>query len=62
MNYYAALDVSLRSIHSCVIDAKGSIQAAGQVPSEVEDVLDYLGSLDVEITSIGFEAGTLTRI
>jgi transposase len=61
MNYYAALDVSLRSIHICVINQQGEIKAEGQVPSEVEDLLAYLGALDVEITSIGFEAGTLTQ-
>ena len=61
MNYYAALDVSLRSIHICVMDEKGSINAEGQTPSEVEDVVDFLRGLDVEITSIGFEAGTLTQ-
>ena len=61
MNHYAALDVSLRSIHICVMDEKGSIKAEGQTPSEVEDVMDFLGSLDVEITSVGFEAGTLTQ-
>lgn len=61
MNYYAALDVSLRSIHICVIDQQGEVKAEGQVPSEVEDLLAYLGALDVEITSIGFEAGTLTQ-
>jgi transposase len=61
MNHYAALDVSLRSIHICVIDERGEIQAEGQVPAEVEDVLDYLACLDVEITRIGFEAGTLTQ-
>ena len=61
MNYYAALDVSLRSIHICVMDEKGSISAESQTSSEVEDVVDFLRSLDVEITSIGFEAGTLTQ-
>ena len=29
MNYYAALDISLRSVHLCVMDEKGEIQAAG---------------------------------
>ena len=61
MNYYAALDVSLRSIHICVMDEKGSIKAEGQTPSEVEDVMEFLGNLAVEITSVGFEAGTLTQ-
>ncbi len=29
MNYYAALDVSLRSVHLCVMDEAGEIQAEG---------------------------------
>jgi transposase len=61
MNYYSALDVSLRSIHICVMDEKGSIKAEGQTLSEVEDVIAFLRNLDVEITSVGFEAGTLTQ-
>ena len=61
MNHYAALDVSLRSIHICVMDEKGSIKSEGQTPSEVEDVMGFLGGLDVEITRVGFEAGTLTQ-
>jgi len=61
MNYYAGLDVSLRSIHICVIDEQGEIQAEGQVPSEVADVIAYLDGIGLEITSLGFEAGTLTQ-
>lgn len=61
MNYYAALDVSLRSIHICVMDEKGSIEAEGRTLSEVEDVIDFLKGVGAEITRIGFEAGTLTQ-
>ena len=61
MNHYAALDVSLRSIHICVMDENGSIKAEGQTPSEVEDIIEFINSLDVEVNSIGFEAGTLTQ-
>ena len=38
MNYYAALDVSLRSVHLCVMDEKGEIQAEGQTDSEPQDI------------------------
>ena len=30
MNYYAALDVSLRSVHLCIVDQNGEIQAEGR--------------------------------
>jgi len=61
MNYYAGLDVSLRSIHICVIDEQGEIKSEGQVPSEVEHVVAYLDSSGFEITRVGFEAGTLSQ-
>ncbi len=61
MNYYAALDVSLRSVNLCVIDDKGKIKAETKLDSEVEDIAGYLQDLDVEISSVGLEAGTLTQ-
>jgi transposase len=61
MTHYAALDVSLRSVHICVIDTDGKIKAETKLPSEVEDILAYLGSLGLEIAAVGFEAGTLTQ-
>ena len=61
MNYFAALDVSLRSVHLCVMDENGEIQAEGQVDSEPEDIDTFLRKLGLEITSVGLEAGTLTQ-
>jgi hypothetical protein len=61
MNYYAALDVSLRSVHLCVIDDDGEIQAEGQVDSETEAIDLFLRKLNLPITSVGLEAGTLTQ-
>jgi len=61
MNYYAALDVSLRSVHLWVIDTDGEIQAEGQVDSAAEAIDLFLRKLDLPITSIGLEAGTLTQ-
>ena len=61
MNYYAALDVSLRSVHLCVIDGDGEIQAEGQVDSEAKAIDVFLRKLGLEITSVGLEAGTLTQ-
>ena len=61
MTHYAALDVSLRSVHVCVIDTDGKIKAEAKLPSEVEDIRAYLDELGLEITAVGFEAGTLTQ-
>ena len=61
MNYYAALDVSLRSVNICVIDEQGEIKAETKLASEVEDIVGYLNDLDLNIISVGLEAGTLTQ-
>ncbi len=61
MNYYAALDVSLRSVNICIIDDQGKIKAEAKLDSEVEDIAGYLQSLDCPVSRIGLEAGTLTQ-
>jgi transposase len=61
MNYYAALDVSLRSVHLCVIDDEGVIQAETKLDSEVTDIIAYLDALGIEVSVVGLEAGTLAQ-
>jgi transposase len=61
MDYYAALDVSLRTVNLCVIDEQGKIKAEAKLASEVEDIVSYLRGLDYEVSSVGLEAGTLTQ-
>ncbi len=61
MTYYAALDVSLRSVNLCVIDDQGAIKAETKLASEVEDIACYLHGLDYIVSSVGLEAGTLTQ-
>jgi transposase len=61
MTYYAGLDVSLRSTHLCVIDEQGELLTEGKTDSEVGDIVAYLDELDVEISEVGLEAGTLTQ-
>ena len=61
MTYYAALDVSLRSVNICVINDEGEIKAETKLDSEVTDIIAYLDGLELEITSVGLEAGTLCQ-
>ncbi len=61
MTYYAALDVSLRSVAVCIIDDQGKYHFERKIPSEVEDIVQCLKAFDGEIDRIGFEAGMLTQ-
>ena len=61
MTYYAALDVSLRTVNLCVIDDEGQIKDEAKLASEVEDIVAHLQNLDCPVSSVGLEAGTLTQ-
>jgi transposase len=61
MTYYAALDVSLRSVAICIIDEGSSVCLERSVPSEVSDIAACLTGFDHKIETVGFEAGTLSQ-
>ena len=61
MTYYAGLDVSLRTVNICVIDGQGKFFAETKLASDVQDIISYLDDLDIEVESVGPEAGTLTQ-
>ncbi len=61
MTYYAGLDVSLRSTNICVVDDQGELFAEGKTDADVADIVYFLDALDIEITEVGLEAGTLTQ-
>jgi len=61
MNYYAALDVSLRSVHLRVIDDQGELITETKLSSEVTDIIAYLDALELEVSVVGLEAGTLAQ-
>ena len=42
MIYYAALDVSLRSVYLCVIDDQGELITETKLSSEVTDIIACL--------------------
>ena len=61
MTYFAGLDVSLRSTNICVVDNQGELIAEGKTDADVAGIIAFLDALDVEITEVGLEAGTLTQ-
>ncbi len=61
MEYYAGLDVSLRSCAVCVVDGKGTVLYERDLPCEIEEIAGYLTALPVTIERIGFESGTLSQ-
>ncbi len=61
MTYYVGLDVSLRTVNICVIDDEGELVAETKLASDVQDIVVYLDELNLNISSIALEAGTLTQ-
>jgi len=61
MIYYAGLDVSLRTVNICVIDDEGELVAETKLASDVQDLVASLDDLELDIESVGLEAGTLTQ-
>jgi len=59
--YYAALDVSLRSVSVCIIDEEGKIRFERSVSSDVPDIVRCLHTFGHPIHQVGLEAGTLTQ-
>ncbi len=61
MTCYAGLDVSLRTVNLCVIDDQGAVVAEAKLTSEVTDLIAWLDGLELEIVTVGLEAGTLAQ-
>lgn len=61
MDYYAGLDVSLRSCALCIVDAKGTVLLERELPCEVSDIAVCLASFPHPIGRVGFEAGTMSQ-
>ena len=61
MEYYAGLDVSLRSCAVCIVDSKCKICLEQELPCEVADIAACLEAFDHPVERVGFEAGTSSQ-
>ena len=61
MEYYAGLDVSLRSCALCIVDSKGKVCLERELPCEVADISACLEAFDHPVERVGFEAGALSQ-
>ena len=61
MEYFAGIDVSLRSCALCIVDGRGTVLLEPELPCEVSDIAECLGTFPHPIERIGFEAGTMSQ-
>jgi transposase len=61
MDHYAGIDVSLEYSSVCVVNASGKIVREGKVASEPDALINWFGSLGLELGRIGLEAGPLSQ-
>ena len=61
MSYYAGIDVSLECSSVCIVDTNGKIVREGKVLSEPGALINWLGSLGLELSRVGLEAGPLSQ-
>lgn len=61
MEYFAGIDVSLRSCALCINDGKGTELLERELPCEVSDIAECLGTFPYPVGWVDFEAGTLSQ-
>ena len=59
--FYAALDVSLRSVAICIIDDTGKVRLERSTSSELPDLIRCLQDFGQPIHQVGLEAGNLSH-
>lgn len=61
MEYYAGLDVSLRSCALCIVDTKGKVLLERELFCDVDDIAHCLSQFPHPVERVGFEAGTMSQ-
>lgn len=61
MEYFAGIDVSLRSCTLCIVDGKGKVLLERELPCEISDITNCLAEFAYPIERVGFEAGTMSQ-
>jgi transposase len=61
MEYFAGIDVSLRSCALCIVDSKGNTHFECELLCEVGDIAACLFDFPHPIERVGFEAGTMSQ-
>ena len=62
MEYYAGLDMSLRSCALCIFDSKGTVLFERELPCEVGDIAECLAGFPHPIERVGFEVGAMSQV
>ncbi|WP_246139375.1 hypothetical protein [Falsiphaeobacter marinintestinus] len=62
MDYFAGLDVSLRSYVLCVLETKGAIILERELACDVDEIKNCLKGFAQPVVRIGIEAGTKSHI
>ena len=60
MTYYAGLDVSLKEISICVVDAEGSVMHRSSVTADPEAVAQYFAEKAITPDRVVHESGSLS--
>ena len=62
MSYFVGLDVSLRSVALCIVNADGDIVLERALDCEVEAIDGYLRKFGKPVAKLGFEAGVMSQM
>ena len=61
MTHFVGLDVSVKETAVCVVDDAGKLVCEQKVPTEPDDIVTLLTSIDKDYGRIGIEAGPLSQ-